>query len=63
MFFEILFEEIVRFLQNTAFLIEGWKATEVWTVGKVITGLVVFTWVSGVVFFILRYLGKKILKE
>ncbi len=59
MFIEI-FEEILRLLQNTAFLIEGWKATEVWTIGKITMTLIVFAWVAGIIFFILRYLGKKI---
>ncbi len=59
MFFEF-FGEFVKVLQNVTFLIEGWKATEVWTIGKITITLFVFGWVAGVAYFILCYLVKKI---
>jgi hypothetical protein len=51
------------FFENLGLLIEAWKATEVWTVGKVTMCLVAYTWMIGVIFFISYYLGKKILKK
>ena len=61
--FDLIFEEVVRFLQNMAFLAEAWRATEVWTVGKVTTGLGVSVWLLGVILFTLWFLGKKIFKK
>jgi hypothetical protein len=51
------------FFENLGLLIEAWKATEVWTVGKVTTGLIVFIWLTGVIFFNSYYLVKKFLKK
>ena len=61
--FDIIFEQILRFVQNTGLLIEAYKATETWTIGKTTMALVVFTWVAGVICFVFWYLGKKILRK
>ncbi len=45
------------FFENLGLLIEAWKATESWTIGKVVMGAVAFTWAAGTACFILWCLG------